>query len=369
MDVILNLRFSLGRGEPSEADDRFFVLLRAVDRYGSLRRASEEAGMSYRAAWGLLRTWTERLGRPPVEMRRGQGAVLSEFGRKLLWANQYARDRVAPVLEDLAAEVREALESMPYRGSGGLLTVYASHSLAQDILRELVARETDVTLDFHNQGSLDNLRSLTKGECDLAGFHLAEGRFRRQLAPQYLEWLDPAVHRLVRVASRCQGLMLRRDLAEEVQGAADLVRTGVRFVNRQSGSGTRVLLDALLGAEGIDPASINGYDHEEFTHSAVAALLSSGAGNAGFGVEAAAAQFGLRFVPLATETYYFAVNEDTVQSNPAVQDLVTVIAGSEFRRRVSGLKGYDPRHSGRWEPVSGLVDQPGRGIAGATGQR
>ncbi|MGA8260566.1 MAG: substrate-binding domain-containing protein [Arenicellales bacterium] len=353
MDVMLNLRFSFGRGEPSEADDRFFTLLVAVDKYGSLRRASEEAGMSYRAAWGLLRTWTDRLGRPPVEMRRGQGAALSDFGRKLLWANRYARDRVAPALRDLAEEVREALESMPFR-AGGLLTVYASHSLAQDILRDLVARETDVTLDFHNQGSLDNLRSLTRGECDLAGFHLAEGQFRRQLAPQYLEWLDPTEHRLVRVASRCQGLMLRRDLTEEVRGPADLVRDDVRFVNRQAGSGTRVLLDALLRVEGIEPSRIKGYDHEEFTHSAVAALLSSGAGNVGFGVEAAAAQFDLRFVPLATETYYFAVSEAAVQSNPAVQDVVSVIAGSEFRRRVAGLKGYDPRHSGRWEPVSGL---------------
>ncbi len=356
MDVELNLRFSLGRGEPVEADDRFFALLQAVDKFGSLRRASEETGMSYRAAWGLLRLWTDRLGRAPVEMRRGQGAGLSEIGRKLLWANQYARDKVAVVLRDLSEEVREALESLPHGIGGGRLTVHASHSLAQDILRDLVARQAALTLDFHNQGSLDSLRSLAEGHCDLAGFHLAEGRFRYELAPQYRQWLDDTGHRLIRVASRCQGLILRHEVAETIRGAADLVRDEVRFVNRQTASGTRILFDALLKNEGIDPTRIRGYEHEEFTHSAVAALLSSGAADAGFGVEAAASQFGLAFVPLATETYYFAVAESTVQSNPAVQDLVSVIASSDFRRRAEKLKGYDPRHSGRWEPVASLFE-------------
>jgi molybdate-binding protein len=134
----------------------------------------------------------------------------------------------------------------------------------------------------------------------------------------------------------------------------DLAREDIRFVNRQSGSGTRALLDALLVLDGVDPTGIDGYIHEEFTHSAVAALLSSGAANAGFGVEAAAAKFDLEFVSLATETYFYAVHERTLKSNPAVQSLVSVIAGSTFRRRVAELPGYDPRHSGRWESVAAL---------------
>lgn len=356
MDVELNLRFSLGRGEPAEADDRFFTLLHAVDKFGSLRRASEETGMSYRAAWGLLRTWTERLGRAPVDMHRGQGAGLSDIGRKLLWANQYARDKVAPALKDLAEEVREALESLPPGVAGGRLAVHASHSLAQDILRQLVARQAGLTLDFHNHGSLDSLRSLVEGRCDLAGFHLAEGPFRRELVPQYRPWLKNMDHRLIRVASRRQGFILTQEIAETIRGAGDLARDGVRFVNRQTGSGTRTLFDALLRRDGIDPSRIQGYEHEEFTHSAVAALLSSGAADAGFGVEAAAAQFHLAFVPQATETYYFAVSESTVQEKPAVQQLVSVIAGSDFRRQVGKLKGYDPRHSGRWESVASLFE-------------
>jgi len=356
VDVELKLRLSLGRGRVSEADDRLFELLRAVDEHGSLRGASQAADLSYRAAWGLLRHWTDELGRPPVAMRRGRGAALTELGRKLLWAEVYARKQSKSTLETLSERLREELESVLPGAEGGRLIVFASHSMAQDILRELAGRDAALALDFHNHGSLDSLRALKEGGCDLAGFHLPHGSLRRQLAPHYRPWLADD-HRLIRVASRRQGFMLRRDIDPPVGRVGDLTRTGLRFVNRQAGSGTRVLLDTLLGNESVDPARIAGYVHEEFTHSAVAALLSSGAADVGFGVEAAAVQFDLAFVPLATETYYFAVAEHTVQDNAAVQALISVLAGADFRRRVAALPGYDPRFSGRWEAVPDLFSQ------------
>jgi len=354
VDVEVELRFSFGRGELSEADERFFALLRAVDEYGSLRGASEAAGLSYRAAWGLLRHWTERLGHAPVEMHRGRGAALSELGRKLLWADRYARDRLAPALKELADELAGTLEEASLDGAGGRLTVHASHSMAQDILRELAVSQAGMQLDFHNHGSLDSLRGLRERVCEMAGFHLVEGPLRRRLALHFRPWLADTEQRLIRVASRRQGFMTRKADKGSVRRVADLAGDSIRFINRQTGSGTRLLLDALLENDGVDPAGIEGYDHEEFTHSAVAALLNSGAADAGFGVEAAAARFGLDFVPLATETYYFAVREEAVQSNPAVQAVVSVLAGQEFRKRVAALRGYDPRHSGRWESVDAL---------------
>lgn len=354
MDVELDVRFFLGRGQVAEADERFFELLRAVDEHGSLRGASEAAGLSYRAAWGLLRHWTEQLGRPPVIMHRGRGAVLSELGRKLLWAHQYAHEELSPSLKLLSSRLRKELESASPGAEGRRLTVYASHSMAQDVLRELAVRQAALELDFHNHGSLDCLRGLKEGHCELAGFHLPEGPLRHRLASYYRPWLDDTGQRLIRVASRHQGLILRQDVVPPVHGVADLAREGLRFVNRQSGSGTRMLLDALLKNEDVDPAAINGYRHEEFTHSAVAALLGSGAADVGFGVEAAAARFDLAFVPLATETYYFAVSERTIRGNPAAQALVSVIAGAAFRKRVAAIRGYDPRYSGRWEAVPDL---------------
>lgn len=356
MDVKLNLRLSFGRGELIEADDRLFALLRAVDEYGSLRQASEAAGLSYRAAWGMLREWTECLGVAPVDMQRGRGAALSELGRKLLWANQYANERLNADLDCLAAEVNEALESTQLAPSVSRLTVYASHSLDQDVLRELAVSRAGLQLDFHNHGSIDSLRALHEGACHMAGFHLVEGPSRHRLESHFRPWLQEGEHCLIRVASRRQGIMMRREVMESIRGVAGLTNEGVRFVNRQSGSGTRMLLDMLLQDAGIDPAGIRGYDHEEFTHSAVAALLSSGAANTGFGVEAAAVRFGLEFLPLATETYYFAVHEQTLESMPAAQHMVSVIASTAFRRRVSELSGYDARRSGRRESVSELFN-------------
>jgi len=355
MDVELDLRLSFGRGELAEADERFFALLRGVDAHGSLRRASEVAGLSYRAAWGLLRDWTERLGRPPVEMHRGRGAVLSELGRKLLWADQFARDRLSATMQAVAEELGEALEPVTTGRPGRGLTVFASHSMAQDILRDLAERDAGISLDFHNHGSLDSLRALAGGDCDLAGFHLAEGSLRRRLLPSIRPLLNDDEHCLVRVAARRQGLLLSDEADGRVAGLRDLAESGLRFVNRQVGSGTRLLLDVMLNELGIDPARIQGYNHEEFTHSAVAALLRSGAADAGFGVEAAAARFGLAFLPLASETYYFAVGRETLRRHPAAADLVGVIAGAAFRERAGALRGYDPRESGRIERVSTLL--------------
>lgn len=356
MDVQLELRFSFGRGELAEADPRFFALLRAVDEYGSLRGASEATGCSYRAAWGLLRHWTETLGRAPVELHQGRGAVLSELGRRLLWADQHAREALSPGLRQVAGQLAASLEELPAE-TGGRLRVHASHSMAQDILRELLAERAGLKLDFHNHGSLDSLRDLKQGDCEMAGFHLVEGPLRPALARHLKPLLDPETQRLVRVTSRRQGFMVRPGAGAVIRAATDLVaRPALRFVNRQSGSGTRLLLDALLRRDGVDAARIRGYEHEEFTHSAVAALLGSGAADVGIGVEAAAARFGLDFVPLATETYYFAVNGHDVQHNPAVQALISVLAGAAFRARVARLDGYDPAHSGRREPVAALFD-------------
>jgi putative molybdopterin biosynthesis protein len=355
MDVELKLRFSFGRGELNEADERFFALLRAVDDYGSLRQASEATGLSYRAAWGLLREWTESLGAAPVDMHRGRGAALSELGRKLLWARQYAQDRLTPELDLLAAEVSRVLESTPLTTGPVSMNIFASHSMAQEILRELAISTAGVRLDIHNRGSLDSLRALKAGECRMAGFHLVEGPLRRRLALHCRPWLDNEAHRLIRVASRRQGLMLHREITGAVGGVTELVNRNLCFVNRQPGSGTRMLFDALLQDAEIDPSRIRGYDHEEFTHSAVAALLSSGVADAGFGVEAAADRFGLPFVPLATETYYFALHRHTLEHDPAAQLMVSVIASSAFRRRVGELTGYDPRHSGRRESVADLL--------------
>ena len=118
-----------------------------------------------------------------------------------------------------------------------------------------------------------------------------------------------------------------------------MARAGLRFVNRQPGSGTRLCLDFLLGQQGVQPAQIHGYAHEEFTHAAVAATVATGMADVGFGIEAAAREQGLDFVPVVNEHYYLAARA-SVLSRPGVRALLEFFDSREFRRLVNSLAGY-----------------------------
>ena len=130
-----------------------------------------------------------------------------------------------------------------------------------------------------------------------------------------------------------------------IREAADLGRPGLRFVNRQRDSGTRFLLDQLLQAAGVDPKGLQGYENEEHTHAAVAAHIASGLADVGLGIEAAARQFGLDFIPLATEHYYLAVHKDNLPK-PEVEYLLGVLRGDAFHDAVNSYHGERSHRSG-----------------------
>ncbi|MGD9952129.1 MAG: substrate-binding domain-containing protein [Burkholderiales bacterium] len=292
------------QGKGSVLDARLFEVLYAVHESGSIAAAARETGMSYRHVWGLTGTWERRLGRPLVTLKKGRGAKLTEFGRKLLWAQELVQARLAPDFDSLRHEIEAALahgadEDAPR------LSVCASHDLALAQLRDRLAQGDGLKLDLRFQGSLESLAALAREQCDLAGFHLAEGLDERAAA-QFARALDARRHRLIGLATRTQGLMLARGNPKAIASLADLVRPGVRFVNRQRGSGSRLELDQLLAGAGIDASRIDGYQNEEFTHLAVAATIAGGRADAGFGVKAAAAEYELDFLPLLTERYYLA---------------------------------------------------------------
>ena len=129
------------------------------------------------------------------------------------------------------------------------------------------------------------MAALARRECDLAGFHVPMGEFEAPTVAWYKRWLDPAQHCLVHVAGRHQGLFVARGNPLGVRGLADLARPNVRFVNRQAGSGTRMLLEMMLAKAGIASAAIAGFNSAEFTHSAVAAYIASGMADVGIGVQ------------------------------------------------------------------------------------
>jgi putative molybdopterin biosynthesis protein len=330
-------------------DAVLFHLLYTVHTVGSLAGAARKLGVSYRHIWGLAGKWERMFGKPLIELQRGRGAHLTEFGKKLLWAEQLVQARLAPELESVRLEIERVL-SQAVESTAPRLALHASHDLALAQLRDLLAQRPGFKLDLRFQGSIESLSALAKGRCSLAGFHIAEG-MEESAALRFRRHLKPRQHALIGLATRTQGMMIARGNPKQIYFLADLIRPGVRFINRQPDSGSRVEFDQLLTGAGIRPDSIEGYHNEEFTHLAVAATIASGMADAGYGIKAAAARYELDFIPLLTERYYLACQRDTLRE-PLLTEFVAMLKSAEFRKILSGLPGYGTAITGKIYNVS-----------------
>ena len=236
------------------------------------------------------------------------------------------------------------------RGVGEIdrtIVAVGSHDLVLDLAASaLRAADPRVTLASSNVGSLGGLVALRDGLCHIAGSHLLDpdsGEYTLPYVDRVLEGHDVAVIRLVH---RDQGLIVAEGNPLGIGGLDDITGGGLRYVNRQRGAGTRVLLDAELRARGADPIAISGYEREEHTHLAVAAAIAGGRADCGLGVRAAARAFGLDFVPVTREPYDLVVAPDALE-DPKLAPLWTLMREPEFRAAVEGLGGYDTAEMGR----------------------
>jgi putative molybdopterin biosynthesis protein len=237
------------------------------------------------------------------------------------------------------------------RGVGEIdrtIVAVGSHDLVLDLAASaLRATDPRVTLASSNVGSLGGLVALRDGLCHIAGSHLLDpesGEYTLPYVDRVLERRDVAVVRLVH---RDQGLIVAEGNPLGIGGLDDLVSGGgLRYVNRQRGAGTRVLLDAELRARGADPAAISGYEREEHTHLAVAAAVAGDRADCGLGVRAAARAFGLGFVSVTREPYDLVVAPDALD-DPKLGPLWALMAEPEFRAAVEALGGYDAAEMGR----------------------
>jgi len=339
-------------GDGHAIDAMLFRILLAIAESGSLAGSARSLGLSYRHVWGLMGKWEKVFGKPLAELRQGHGAQLTEFGRKLLWAEQLVRARLTHELEEVRREIEQVLGG---DADAVRLGLCASHDLALAALRDLLAQRDGLKLDLHFQGSLESLRALDEGACSLAGFHIAEGMEASAVA-QFGRYLEPGRDALVGVATRTQGLMLARGNPKDLRSLADLTRKGVSIVNRQRGSGSRVEFDQLLSGAGIEPDRIAGYRNEEFTHVAVAATIAGGKADAGYGIRAAAAQYDLDFLPLLSERYYLACRSRDLDL-PEVAQFIGLLRGDEFRRILAALPGYGTA-------ITGMVYGAGEALGG-----
>jgi molybdate transport repressor ModE-like protein len=326
-------------------DHQLFALLEAIHDTGKLTLAAERVGVSYRHAWNSLGKWAGFFGSALVVLEQGRGARLSALGEKLLWAQARARARLSPQLQNLASELNLEIEralAPPHP----TLRMHASHGYAVAEIPDLVRADGRIGLDLQYLPAADALASLARGACDVAGFHVPEGSPGERALATYERWLDPRQHRLVHLVRRQQGLFVKPGNPARIASLRDLQRPGIRFINRQRGSGTRLLLDTLLAQGTIDPAAIDGYASEEFTHAAVAAYVASGMADVGMGVEPPARQFKLDFVPIAAERYFLLCREQTL-GLAAVGVLLELLRSARFAERVARLPGYTAEQIGQ----------------------
>jgi putative molybdopterin biosynthesis protein len=226
------------------------------------------------------------------------------------------------------------------------VVVIGSHDLALDLLASWVRKEDpSLTLSSNHVGSLEGIIALKKGYAHMAGSHLLDPVTGEYNIPYIKKHLSGMKVKIIRLACRQQGFILPTGNPRGIRGLSDLVQDGIRFTNRQRGSGTRVLLDYLIEKDGIDTARITGYEEEEFTHLRVAVAVASGRADVGVGIYGAAKALGLDFVPLELEQYDFIIPQ-TYFDNPQVQQVIEILRSEEFRAQIEGLGGYDPSQMG-----------------------
>lgn len=301
------------------------ALLDALVAEGSLQGAATRLGLSYRSAWGRFVVLEATLGRAVILKTKGHGSVLTAYGcafhRALSEAATASGETVRREERALAAAL--ALLAL---GEDAPLRLAVSHdSVLLDALAEIGGIAVTIA------GSMDALARLGSGEVDGAGFHF--GGTRPEPGSVFEGVLADASLLTRPVLRREQGLMVAGGNPLAIAGIADLGRGGIRFVNRQRGAGTRIWFDRLCAEAGMSGREISGYETEEFTHQAVAALIASGAADVGMGTRAVAERFGLGFLPLGVETYYL-----TVRASVGSGRLGSIVAA--IRRMAVSVPGY-----------------------------
>ncbi len=256
--------------------------------------------------------------------------------------------RIPAEVEGLPADapVPVSLIRAPEHIKGAILAI-GSHDNTLDLLDSLLRRKNPrYSLASAHVGSLGGLLALKAGRCRLSGTHLlnAEDGIYNQAA--ILEHLPDLPLYLMRLVDREQGFIVPRGNPLNIQSVADLARPEVHFINRQRGSGTRVLLDYRLKATGIFADAVKGYENEEFTHMNVAAAVLSGRAATGLGVRAAASALGLDFVPLGVEEYDLAVPA-SFWDDPRMVALREVICSEAFKSAARDMGGYGVEHTGK----------------------
>ena len=243
--------------------------------------------------------------------------------------------------EPVEAELLRALTEIE-----NTVVVVGSHDNTLDILaNQMRVQDFRFSLSSSNVGSMGGLIALRNGYCHAAGSHLLDtetGTYNISYIKRYLPNLRI---KLVNLVYRQQGLIVPRGNPKGINGIEDLARDDITFINRQAGSGTRILLDYWLAKLNINPENIKGYDQDEFTHMSVAVGVLSGAADTGLGIYAAARALNLDFIPIVTEQYDLVIPEEFFEDEK-IRLMLEVIRSQQFKELVNQLGGYDTSKTG-----------------------
>lgn len=247
-----------------------------------------------------------------------------------------------PPHEPVTAELLRPLFSIK-----NTMVVVGSHDNTLDILADQIRfGHKNLTLSSSHVGSMGGLMAIKKGVCHLAGSHLLDTRDGSYNISYVKKYLPDVRVKLVNLVLRDQGLIVLPGNPKTINGIEDLGRKDITFINRQAGSGTRILLDFRLTQLGMDPSDVNGYENEEFTHMSVAVAVLSGTVDVALGIYAAAKALNLDFIPVVTEQYDLIIPEIFYESEN-IRMLLDTINSPEFKKRVQALGGYGTEKTGR----------------------
>lgn len=227
------------------------------------------------------------------------------------------------------------------------LVVIGSHDPLLDELADMLhLGDPRLYMSSAHVGSMGGIMAIRRGEAHMAGCHLldtADGTYNRSFIRKYFPKGDV---KLVSCVGRQQGLMVARGNPLNICSFADISRQGIRYVNRQKGSGTRILTDYLCSREKVEPSDVYGYTREELTHTSVAAQIACGSADVGMGIYSAAKLYNLDFIPICIEEYDLII-PDHAWDSPMVQQLLTILRSDAFREKILSMGGYTADHPGQ----------------------
>ena len=354
MKVTISSSWGLLTTDNQVIEPELFRLLLEISQSNSLKKAAQNTGISYRHAWGLIKKWEASFNTPLVNLQRGRGqrTHLTEFGAAFYSEYENNEKGLKQIFDAREDKINKNLTAYLNKPSKPRFLISASNDLVVSLLDELLFDEYAIKAEYRTRGSIESLKMLSNGLCNVAGFHFPLEKINTSIRPMYLKWLKNDKHDLIFLSFRNQGLMVSNQNIKKIKNLGDLTRRSIRYINRQGQSGTRIIFDELLKQSGIKSEQINGYLNEEFTHVAVAAMIASGAADAGMGLEAAARKFNLHFIPLIREAYLLAFNKT---DNQLKYTALEVINSRNFRNKIKQLPGYDFRYSGREISVDDLL--------------